>query len=521
MRPLTVRLALAALAAAAGLAAAPGPAAAQPAPPASPERFAIRRGTNISHWLSQSDRRGEARARFFTRDDVVWLSRLGFDHVRIPVDEVQLWDDAGRPHEDAFALLDAALDWCAGAGLRAVVDLHVLRSHHFNAAEKPLWSDPAEQRKFVHLWEQLSERLGRRPLHLVAYELMNEAVTPDPEQWNRLLAEAHRAVRAKEPQRTIVIGSNMWQSVDTFDALRVPAGDPNLVLSFHFYTPMALTHRGAPWTPAGGYRGPVSYPGVTVAEADLQGVAPDLAGALRDSRRFLDRAALARMLVKPLALAKETGLPLYCGEWGALPAAPRTDRLRWYADVRGMLEEHGIAWATWDYKGGFGLVDRDGRADIGLLAVLTGAPAPPGPPTRIIVVRHAEKVDESADAVLSPAGMARAERLAVVLRDAGLTAAYATDRKRTQQTVAPVAARAGLPVTVLPAGDTGALVAALRERAAPGVVLVAAHSNTVPLILQGLGHAEPVTIADDEYDALFVVALQGDGRAPAVTRLRY
>jgi phosphohistidine phosphatase SixA len=355
----------------------------------------------------------------------------------------------------------------------------------------------------------------------VAYELMNEAVTPDPEQWNRLLAEAHRAVRAREPQRTIVVGSNMWQSVNTFDALRVPAGDPNLVLSFHFYTPMALTHRGASWTKAGAYRGPVRYPGVTVAEADLQGVPPDLAGALGDSRRHLDRAALTQMLAKPLALARATGLPLYCGEWGALPAAPRTDRLRWYADVRGMLEERGIAWATWDYKGGFGLVDRNGRADLGLLAVLTGDPAPPGPPSRILIVRHAEKVDESADADLSPAGRARAERLAVMLRDTGLTAAYATDRRRTQQTVAPIAARAGLAVTVLPAGDTGALVAALRGRTAPGVVLVAAHSNTIPLILEGLGHAEPVTIADDEYDALFVVVPQGEGRAPAVMRLRY
>jgi len=30
----------------------------------------LRRGTNISHWLSQSARRGQERRRFFTRDDV-------------------------------------------------------------------------------------------------------------------------------------------------------------------------------------------------------------------------------------------------------------------------------------------------------------------------------------------------------------------------------------------------------------------------------------------------------------------
>jgi len=515
MRSLLASLTLAAIA----LAGAP-PASAQTTP-GDLGRFTIRRGTNISHWLSQSDRRGTARARFFTRDDVLLLSRLGFDHLRIPVDEEQLWDEQGRPHEDAFALLDAALDWCAEAGLRAIVDLHILRSHHFNAAEKPLWTDPAEQRKFVGLWGQLSDRLRRRPLHLVAYELMNEAVTPDPEQWNRLFADAHRAVRAREPQRTIVIGSNMWQSVHTFDVLRVPAGDPNVILSFHFYTPMALTHYTASWTKAGEYRGPVRYPGVTVAEEDVRGLPPDLAGALGDSRGHLDRETMAALLEKPLALSRTTGLPLYCGEWGALPAAPRADRLRWYADVRGMLEEHGIAWATWDYKGGFGLVNRDGHADVDLLAVLTGTPAPAAGQRLVFLVRHAEKVDESDDADLSPVGRARAERLADLLRDAGLAAAYASDRKRTQQTIAPAAARAGVAVTTLPAGDVAGLVAALRVAPLSGPALVAGHSDTVPLVLEALGHQPTVTMRSDEYDALFVVVTQGDGRAPVVVRLRY
>jgi endoglucanase len=528
MRPLLARLAIVALACLAGPRA-PAPAAARPRPappaPAATGRFVIHRGTNISHWLSQSDRRGAARARFFTRDDVMLLSRLGFDHLRIPVDEQQLWDERGRPHEDAFALLDAALDWCAEAGLRAIVDLHVLRSHHFNADEKPLWTDPAEQRTFVGLWEQLSDRLGRRPVHLVAYELLNEAVAPDPESWNRLLAEAHRAVRAREPQRTIVIGSNMWQSVRTFDTLRVPAGDTNLILSFHFYTPMALTHYTASWTKAGAYRGPVRYPGVTVAEEHLRGLPADLVGALGDSRGHLDREAMTALLAKPIALARATGLPLYCGEWGALPAAPREDRLRWYADVRAMLDGEGIAWATWDYKGAFGLLGRDARPDFGLLqqlGVLPGAVPVTGGSQRVVfVVRHAEKVDESSDPDLSAAGHARAGRLADTLRDAGLTAAFATSRKRTQQTVAPAAARAGVPVTVLPAEDTPRLLAALAAAPAASAILVGAHSNTVPAILAGLGHPAPVTIRADEYDALFVVVLQGEGSAPVVVRLRY
>ncbi len=70
------------------------------------QAFSIRRGTNIAHWLSQSDRRGDERASFFTQQDVTFIDSVGFDHIRLPVDEQQLWDENGNREEDAFALLE-------------------------------------------------------------------------------------------------------------------------------------------------------------------------------------------------------------------------------------------------------------------------------------------------------------------------------------------------------------------------------------------------------------------------------
>jgi endoglucanase len=335
-----------------------------------PAPFSIRRGTNISHWLSQSRRRGEERRQWFTSDDVKRLAALGFDHLRIPVDEDQLWDERGQPNAESFGLLDVALDECHQSGLRAIVDLHILRSHHFNAKAKPLWTEPAAQERFVACWRDLSTRLHARPLEDVAYELMNEPVADDPELWSRLVERVMKQIRATEPARVIVVGSNRWQSVETFGDLRVPGGDANILLSFHFYTPMALTHHGASWTKVGEYKGPVRYPGPTVDEENLIGLAPDLAQALRGDTRPFDRDEMERRVEGPLALATKIGLRLYCGEWGCLPSAPRTDRLRWYADLRAVLERHGIGWATWDYKGGFGIVDKDGREDRGLIDTL-------------------------------------------------------------------------------------------------------------------------------------------------------
>ena len=57
--------------------------------------FRIKRGTNLSHWLSQSEERGEARRTHIQEDDFERLEQLGFDFVRIPIDEVQFWDEEG------------------------------------------------------------------------------------------------------------------------------------------------------------------------------------------------------------------------------------------------------------------------------------------------------------------------------------------------------------------------------------------------------------------------------------------
>ena len=336
------------------------------------DAFEIHRGVNISHWLSQSGRRGQERREFFGDKDVALIASLGYDHIRLPVDEEQLWDEAGNREPEAFALLHNGIGWAKKNGLRIVVDLHILRSHHFNAAEKPLWTDPKAQEKFLQLWRELSSELKKYPVSLVAYELMNEPVADDPEDWNRLVAKAVAVVRAGEPHRTIVIGSNRWQSVGTFDQLRIPEGDRNIILSFHFYSPMLITHHQASWTSVGKYKGPVKYPGLLVKDEDMDGLSDEVARIVKGNNGTYDRQRLEALLAKPLALSRKLDLPLYCGEWGAISRCRRQARMNWYADVCANLEKHGIAWANWDYKGGFGIVTGGGQPDRELIDVLLG-----------------------------------------------------------------------------------------------------------------------------------------------------
>ena len=323
----------------------------------SPAEFKIFKGTNIAHWLSQSEKRGAERDSFFQEKDVITIKELGFDHLRLPIDEEQMWEANGTRHEDAFKLMTNCLDWCGKHQLKVIVDLHILRSHHFNAAVKPLWTDPKEQEKFYKLWMDLSGALKKYPVSNVAYELMNEAVADDPEKWNNLIVKAVETIRRVDPQRMIVIGSNMWQSAKTFDVLKVP-NDKFIILSFHFYEPFFLTHHHASWTNLKEYTGPVHYPGELISKAEYdslpanqQIIAKEFVG------KIWNMEELEEFMKLPIQKGKDLGLQVYCGEYGVIDGAPVEDKIRWYKDMIAIFNKHKIASANWNYKSGaFGLV---------------------------------------------------------------------------------------------------------------------------------------------------------------------
>lgn len=332
--------------------------------------ISLERGTNISHWLSQSPRRGSEREAWFSRDDVQRIAALGFDHIRLPIDEVQMWGDDGSQDDAAFALLDAALDWCAEAGMRAIVDLHILRSHYFNASNVPaLFTDPREGARFVELWETLSAHLRQRPVGQVAYELMNEPVAPDAAGWNRVAGPAFARLRSLEPERTLILGSNHFNSVTTFQDLAVPEGDAHCILTFHYYQPMLVTHYTARWVRTAAYAGPINYPGLPAPEEAVRILPEPLRSDVQKWNTPCDASQMAADLSAPLAVRARTGCPLYCGEFGCYGATPQAVRLAWYRDIIAAFRSEGIGWANWDYKGSFGLIDASG-ADTGIAATL-------------------------------------------------------------------------------------------------------------------------------------------------------
>lgn len=144
------------------------------------------------------------------------------------------------------------------------------------------------------------------------------------------------------------------------------------------------------------------------------------------------------------------------------------------------------------------------------------------PITTVILVRHAEKNIEpnNPDPDLSPAGQARAQELARMLSNAGVNAIYATQYKRTQETVKPLADRLGLPVSLVDAKETAELLKQILTNHRGQTIFVSGHNNTVPEIATALGGENLPVIPESEFDNMFIVTVYRFGRAKVV-KLKY
>ncbi|MEL6694256.1 MAG: phosphoglycerate mutase family protein [Pseudomonadota bacterium] len=134
----------------------------------------------------------------------------------------------------------------------------------------------------------------------------------------------------------------------------------------------------------------------------------------------------------------------------------------------------------------------------------------------IYLVRHAEK-QTGDDPALTDQGRSRADVLADLLSDKGLTEIYSTNYKRTLETAAPIAERTRLEVQLYDASDLDAFAEILKSKS--GVILVVGHSNTTPPLAAALG-GDPGTAIDEstEYDRLYVIDLTGDEPVSRIDR---
>lgn len=138
----------------------------------------------------------------------------------------------------------------------------------------------------------------------------------------------------------------------------------------------------------------------------------------------------------------------------------------------------------------------------------------------LIIVRHAEKVDQSADSALAQAGLDRALTLAHVLRDANISTIFVTHLKRTQQTAAPIAKALNLTPVIVNAADLSGLAAKLAALPAGTTALVVNHNPSVLQLATAFGANNVAQMSEDEFDRMMILTPRPDGKSALLT-LRY
>lgn len=135
------------------------------------------------------------------------------------------------------------------------------------------------------------------------------------------------------------------------------------------------------------------------------------------------------------------------------------------------------------------------------------------------VVRHAEKSTEPKnDPALTSEGQIRAENLAKLLENEGITKIYSTNTVRTKATGQPLATIKNIEIEIYDPKNNNVLVEKIHR--AKYNSLIVGHSNTVKYLVNGISKSEYLLkdLDDSDYDFLFEIRKYKLRKPKVITR---
>lgn len=357
----------------------------------------LKRGINFEVWQTWTGRDAFL-APGFDRDNFPdWMARVddrqlaslkaeGFDFVRLDIDSAALlWagDDGAGPLIDRVITATQRLQ---AQGFVVIVDLHLLPVDEerpegledvlgTNDHEPLLWD------RYLGLVTRVAARLAALPPDLTLLEPINEpnqdwrSHLTLTDRWPDQLAALRTAVRAAAPTLTLVLTGGRSGGIDGLLRLDPApfADDPDIVWTFHYYEPMAVSHAGRPWIDdASRYLINLPYPAALVDDSTVERLVHEaserIARSIAGSERRRQLEAEAREMLEdyrasgagPKAIAtdfarvgdwaKRNDIPaerILLGEFGVyLEGADPAARSAVIGATRAAAEREGFAWAV-------------------------------------------------------------------------------------------------------------------------------------------------------------------------------
>lgn len=132
--------------------------------------------------------------------------------------------------------------------------------------------------------------------------------------------------------------------------------------------------------------------------------------------------------------------------------------------------------------------------------------------TTFILVRHAEKLDDSQNPDLSSDGYERVDLLARMMSEIEFNAVYSTFFIRTMETARVVAQQNHLEIVYYELENPEAVTTDWLDKHRGESVLVAGHSNTIPLFANALLGREHFTeiFEESDYGNILIITISAD-----------
>ncbi len=324
----------------------------------------LTRGVNITRWFCYGSPTDTATFKGYLLDeDLQNFKRLGVHYVRLCISPEVIYRD-GAPDPTNLQYIDAALDRLESAGLAVIWDLH-------DNGQMKLDAPDHDNTGFIKFWEAVANHYkGKHELSAV-FELLNEPIfLKNADVWYKLQRQTVAAIRAIDPDRTVLISSNFWDGLDALTTMQ-PLEEKNLIYSFHCYDPFVFTHQGATWTgeqqkALKDIPFPSSPEGVA---AMIDKIPSQFQAAVKDygEHRF-GAKYLEERLGSAMRWGAQNHVPVLLGEFGAYPpVSPPDSRARWFDGMAAAIKKLNVPNCLWGYDDGFGFgrtVSSDGKVHL-------------------------------------------------------------------------------------------------------------------------------------------------------------
>ena len=322
------------------------------------------KGVNLGGWLSQGSLELSHIDTFIKEEDVKRIKDMGCDHLRLPVDFENIYDEKKKcDNPVGYKYIDLCIEWCKKYGLNVVLDLHKAPGYVFDDFEysNGFFNNEDLMQLFLDIWDRLSKRYAKYS-NMMMFEMLNEVTSFDViDEWNALALRCIKVIRKNAPDVKILYGGVGYSSVKAVKFIPKPY-DSNIVFNVHCYEPMAFSHQGAYWVDKMPEDFRICYPVDEAKYREICEIVPSIKqgtlGEADNALKMLKDNFFINLFKEAVDCANKYNVGLYCGEYGVIDRADLPSTVNWMKDIHNAFEHYGIGRALWSYKRmDFGIID--------------------------------------------------------------------------------------------------------------------------------------------------------------------